>query len=393
MQRQKFWGWPFLLLAWLVACAPQSPITVSPLTGTPDLVATGAAQVRAIAATLTAEFPTSSPTALPSATANKIATGVAEARAIAATLTAEVVPGDASNPPVTATLAPQATLRSVTGSEKIYFSAGTTLFRLNLDGSEFENVAEIGINENFVIDSTRGKIYISRWDASSQISVFDVQTKETSAFSDGPGPGGGQGLAVDPTNAKLFLGLYYNGVYGLDMLDDRGWTQLVTRASLSPMLGQRGQLELDAANRHIYFRASFNGDCGECRYIWRVDFDGQNLVKIIRANAGDAMALDLTAGKLYFSDMPGHSTLKRANLDGSNPETVLTLPEPYHYCWRVVLDVAQQKMYFSLFNEDNGFKDRAIARANMDGTDFEILYKMTGNTPEEVAGGIALYLP
>ena len=84
--------------------------------------------------------------------------------------------------------------------------------------------------------------------------------------------------------------------------------------------------QIDSANHHIYFRTAFNGDCGLCRYIWRVNFDGTNLTKIIPANGGDALALDLTEHKMYFSDVPGNYTVKRANSDGSGLETILTAP-------------------------------------------------------------------
>ena len=61
--------------------------------------------------------------------------------------------------------------------------------------------------------------------------------------------------------------------------------------SLYSMYGQRGQLHIYPVNRHIYFRSAFNGD-GLCRYIWRVGFDGQGLVKTIQANGGNSLGLD-----------------------------------------------------------------------------------------------------
>ena len=130
-----------------------------------------------------------------------------------------------------------------------------------------------------------------------------------------------------------------------------------------------------------------------CRYIWRVNFDGTNLVKIILANGGDALALDLTEQKMYFSDVPGNYTVKRANLDGSAVETLLTIPAPYRHCASVVLDIEDKKMYLNLVNEDNGYKGKAIARANLDGSGFEVLHTLAGNTAEEVLGNMALFLP
>ena len=167
------------------------------------------------------------------------------------------------------------------------------------------------------------------------------------------------------------------------------------------MYGQRGQLQVDPVNRHIYFRSTFNGECGLCRYIWRVGFDGEGLVKIIQANSGgDALALDLTEQKMYFCDELGNitatynDTVKRANLDGSAVETLLTIPKPYRLCTSMALDVAHQKMYLNLSSDDDdGYRGKAIARANMDGSGFEILHTLAGNTTGEVSGYLALFLP
>jgi hypothetical protein len=277
---------------------------------------------------------------------------------------------------------------------RIYFSAGDNLYRMGLDGGGLETVSTgLGLSERLAVDIPHNKLYISRWDAPAQILVVDLQSsKNVEIFRDGPGSGG-QGLAIDPGTSMMYLGLYYSGVYGMDMGSAGRWTQLVDSASLSPLLGQRGQLQIDPANRHIYFRSTYDGDCGLCRYIWRVDFDGGNLNQIIQANGGDALALDLSEGKLYFSDIPGNGTIMRANMDGSDLETVFSVPPPYQFCRTIALDVAHQRIYLSLFDEGNDYKGRAIARVNMDGTEFEVLYEATGNTGDEVRGGMALYLP
>lgn len=194
------------------------------------------------------------------------------------------------------------------------------------------------------------------------------------------------------------MGLYYDGVYAMDMNSPGTWTQLVDSAALYPTHGERGQLQIDPVNRHIYFRTPYNGECGECRYIWRVGFDGSGLTKIIPANGGDGLALDLANQKMYFSDrlssgIPGNGTIKRANLDGSSPETLFTLPEPYSFCRSIHLDVDSKKMYLSFYREDTVYRDRAIARANMDGSGFEILHTMTANEWPEIHGDMTLFFP
>ena len=274
---------------------------------------------------------------------------------------------------------------------------GDILYQMNLDGSDLRSVAHgLQNNTELTVDPIHRKIYAGRWDQPAQILVFDLDARGLSVFSDGPGDGG-QGLAIDPAGQNMYHGLYYGGVYVMGMNTVGAWTQLVDPASLYPMYGQRGQLQVDPVNRHIYFRSTFNGVCGLCRYIWRVGYDGEGLVKIIQANGGDALALDPTEQKMYFSDVPDEpasNTVKRANLDGSAVETLLTLPAPYRLCTSMALDVEHQKMYLNLSTDGgDGYKGKAIARANMDGSGFEILHTLVGNTENEVHGLLALFLP
>jgi hypothetical protein len=49
-------------------------------------------------------------------------------------------------------------------------------------------------------------------------------------------------------------------------------------------------------------------------------------------------------------------------------------------------------MYLALRDDINS-RSPAIARANMDGTDFEILYQTNQDTEADATGGLAVYLP
>jgi hypothetical protein len=87
MRLSKFWLF-LLLVVGSAACSVQSE-TPTP-TFTPLPTVTPVPKVRAIAGTLTAEFPTEIRKSSFTATPDEIATGVAERRSIAATLTAEI---------------------------------------------------------------------------------------------------------------------------------------------------------------------------------------------------------------------------------------------------------------------------------------------------------------
>ena len=257
----------------------------------------------------------------------------------------------------------------------IYYVSSTKLYRMNLDGSA-NTLLYTGLPKSCFLtaDEVHNRLLFSTWYSGSPVWTYNVLTDgSASQLLNGPGYSGGQGIAYDPAVSTIFAGLYYNGLYAYNEGTAQGWQRIVSAAGLSPMIGQRGQVEVDPANRHVYFRSAYNGTCDQCRWIWRVDYGGSNLTQIIRANGGDAMTLDLANGKIYFSDEPGNGTIYRCNLDGGGLETVMTVPAPYVFCLAVKLDVPHDKMYMFLINDSISWNYRAIARANLDGSGFEIL--------------------
>jgi hypothetical protein len=278
--------------------------------------------------------------------------------------------------------------RTKPGAKTVFFVAGDKLYRLNLKEKVVTNVCSgLPKTEDLVLDATHDRLLMTTWDSGAPILAFDtVQGGSAVVRHNGPGDCG-QGLAYDAASSNLFCGLYYHGVYAKNEQGDQGWRQLVAAAALAPMIGQRGQLVLDPPRQHVYFRSTYNGSCDRCRFIWRVNYDGSGLTQIIRANGGDGLALDLAVGHLYFSDEPGDGVIKRANLDGSGVQTIMNLPVPYNICLRLVVDVPGKKMYLYLAL-GNDWRNRAIARASLDGSDFEILTEVSG--VGESAGGIAL---
>ncbi|MGD9611922.1 MAG: hypothetical protein AB7V22_03385 [Kiritimatiellia bacterium] len=262
----------------------------------------------------------------------------------------------------------------------IYYLSSAKLYRMNLDGTA-NTLLYDGLPKSCFLtaDETHNRLLFSTWYSGSPVWTYNtLQGGAASQLLNGPGYSGGQGIAYDPAAATIFAGLYYNGLYAYNEGNAQGWQRIVSASALSPMIGQRGQIEVDPAHQHVYFRSAYNGTCDQCRWIWRVDYTGSNLTQIVRANGGDAMTLDLVNGKIYFSDEPGNGTIYRCNLDGSGLETVLTVPAPYIFCISLKLDVANNKMYLCLINDYVSWEYRAISRANLDGSGYEILREYSG---------------
>lgn len=265
-----------------------------------------------------------------------------------------------------------------------YLTAIGELYRMNLDGSGLEFIRnDISLNSEYMtLDPVTNQGYFTQWDQGGLVKRADLEgTGNVTNLYDGDSEGG-QGIALDTTTGKIYWGLYYNGVYVGGMDGNGRWTKLVDASELAPGNGQRGQLQIDTINQHIYFKTAHNGPCDDClgRKIWRVDFDGSNLIWVYQLHDGDALALDPAGNKMYFADglSDGSQPVKlmRANLDGSNATALLTVPNPYHHCRTIALDVAHGKMYFSV-TDLNG-NNQAIMRANLDGSNLETLHAWEG---------------
>lgn len=264
-----------------------------------------------------------------------------------------------------------------------------SLYSMEPDGSHprllFSNIRADSVHLTF--DPFTKTVLVNSWAQPQQILKVEADSPQAFEYLDGPSQGG-QGLAVDASAGKIFVGIYYAGLFVKDFHGQGEWSQIVYSQEITPLLGQRGQLQVDPVHQHVYFRTAFNGDCGECRWIYRVDYDGKNLTKIIRANAGDALVLDLKSSKIYFSDIPAENTIKRANLDGSNVETILTLPEGYIFSQSIALDESTGKIFIYLFEDERNIGKQAIARFNLDGSEFEIIREIQANGT--VQGGLAV---
>jgi hypothetical protein len=254
------------------------------------------------------------------------------------------------------------------------------LYRMNLDGSNWEIIRnDVSLSSEFItLNPMTNEAYITQWDQNGQIKRVNlIDTGEPVDLYDGESSGG-QGIALDTIAEKIYWGLYYNGVYVSNMDGTGRWEKLVDASELAPGQGQRGQLQIDSLNQQVYFRSAHNGPCGTClgRKIWRVDFDGNNLVWIYQTQDGDALAIDPTGNKMYFSEGSTDGSqphkIMRTNLDGSNEEMLFLIPRPFYYCRTIALDIPNHKMYLGVYDlEQNNV---AIMRANLDGSDLETLY-------------------
>lgn len=130
-------------------------------------------------------------------------------------------------------------------------------------------------------------------------------------------------------------------------------------------------LDVDGTAGKVYWCDVENGQ------VRRINFDGSNPEVLVSVSGPKDIALDIAAGKMYYMTSNGGAhAIRRANLNGTSPETLLSgLP----FLRGLTLDLANGHIYWT----DNG----GIFRANLDGSGQE---EIVNYSSEVEAGAIEL---
>ncbi len=239
--------------------------------------------------------------------------------------------------------------------------------RSNLDGSQVEDLVTTGLDypRGLALDVAGGKMY---W---VDVGTFKIQRAnlDGSQVEDlvTTGSVGPRAVALDVNGGKMYWtgddwteedGRTIEGRIQRANLDGTQVEDLLTDPS---EVSDPGGLALDLAAGKMYWT-----DTGYSS-IERANLDGSDSETLVYEwlNAPWSLALDLARGKVYWAD-PGTMRIQRANLDGSQVEDVIVsgLGDP---AIGLALDSAGGKLYWT----DRGTKK--ILRSNLDGTRVEDL--------------------
>jgi Low-density lipoprotein receptor repeat class B len=103
----------------------------------------------------------------------------------------------------------------------------------------------------------------------------------------------------------------------------------------------------------------------------------------------NGIAVDKASGKIYWTDVQ-NCKIQRANIDGSNIENLITFG--LFYPSAIALDLVNRHMYWT-----DSYFSHVINRANLDGTNVQTVYNVFGNSSGSARGitiyGIALDVP
>jgi cysteine-rich repeat protein len=212
---------------------------------------------------------------------------------------------------------------------KIYWTTpGSTIRRANLDGTAQEVVVNVGAGgpTGLALDLDAGLLY---W-------TNNAEGKIQRASLEGAG------------QIDLLTGLDRPGSFELDRVDGKMyWTEW--------KLGQF----------HRIRRAGIDGTVVET--VVQIPYDSNRTLRGVRVDPG--------GGKLYWleSDSQGNGALRRADRDGSDQETLVA---GLGIVNDLALDLAAGKMYWSTWTGNSGF----IRRANLDGSAVEFVSSEGGSS-------------
>jgi hypothetical protein len=186
--------------------------------------------------------------------------------------------------------------------------------------------------------------------------------------------GGLRGVAVDRFAGRIYWTDVDGDVIRRANLNGSGAVDLLTAGLSFPMA-----IELDLLNGKLYWGDQSLGQIGSA------DLDGSNAAPLLSTNFASGLAVDVVNSKIYWSsasDLPpwNEGEIRRANLDGSEIETVVTgAGKPAD----IALDVTGGRVYWTDYTFD------VVRRAHLDGSGVEDLFVVGENLNP---GGIALDL-
>jgi len=122
--------------------------------------------------------------------------------------------------------------------------------------------------------------------------------------------------------------------------------------------------------------------------IQRAELDGTVVATVQGGVSSNGLALDMIAGKLYWTDLgnplaSGDELIRRSNLDGSSTEILLDTTDGLQSPGEIELDLSAGKMYWV----DVGASGARITRANLDGSGVEVVFRILDHRAPNFGSG------
>ncbi|MDY7225341.1 tandem-95 repeat protein [Hyalangium sp. s54d21] len=191
----------------------------------------------------------------------------------------------------------------------IFYNSGSAIVRADSDGTNpVDIVANGGYPSGLAVDSTNRKLYWSDFNGSRVMRTELDGSNPTQVVGGINSP---SAIAFDVPRGKVYVITYNNTRLVRFNLDG---TNLETLASNLNGLGVG--LAIDSSGGKVYYATR-----GASIYV--ANLDGSNITTLVtNQNTAHGIAIDVTAGRLYWADWLGQA-VRSANLaDGSDIQTV-----------------------------------------------------------------------
>ncbi|MCC6677735.1 MAG: hypothetical protein IT436_11370 [Phycisphaerales bacterium] len=259
-------------------------------------------------------------------------------------------------------------ITGIAGADDLYFAEITPGFsnghvsRIRTDGTGYTRLIETGSGIRAVaVDPRDRKVY---WTDVDNFVIaradLDGSNPEDIVTSGLIFP---SALTIDAVGREMYW-LDQDNWLARSGLDGSGFI------TLSETVTHRG-IDLDLAAGKMYWSTSDTLFKGK---ILRANLDGtQPHVAVTSLDAQfkpNAIALDVAAGKIYWTDYV-IDVVSRSNLDGTNVE-IIWAAGANHNPRGIALDIANSKVYWGQDNDFDGTSGR-IMRANLDGSNPQVV--------------------
>ncbi|MEK7710449.1 MAG: hypothetical protein AAB341_01010, partial [Planctomycetota bacterium] len=220
-------------------------------------------------------------------------------------------------------------------AQKIYWAGSGTLkiYRANLDGTQVEGLVDTAFPAyGIALDQSRGKFYWTEYEGHAiRRANLDGSNVETVLLTGDP-----WAIAVDEINGHIYWSRGFDfgiQVRRVDLDGQNNQLILDTGNNLAAGIG------LDVASGKIYLIFEFF-------FVMRANLDGsqpETVIPYSKDQWGYALAIDPLNRKVYWTAGEFQVMLFRANLDGSAVES---LPFPVAHAWSVAVDPCRQRVYW-----------------------------------------------
>ncbi|MCY3551574.1 MAG: T9SS type A sorting domain-containing protein [Candidatus Poribacteria bacterium] len=264
----------------------------------------------------------------------------------------------------------------------IYWTEDSKIYRSKLDGTQRKVIlVRKGMRlGRLALDVLGGKMYWTEFPISGGSTTLKCSNLDGSGIENVVvNIGALTDLFLDTSNSMVYwaviVGRFEGNKIRRSNLDGSQVEDLVTNFNL----GSIGQFELlesfavDVSGSKMYWteaaykiRANNTIQIIAAGKIRRSNLDGSQVENLVTGLSSRAIALDILAGKMYWIN--NHtSKIQRSNLDGSQIEDLVSAPNMETH-FNLSLDVSDGKMYWG--------STHIVLRANLDGTEAEILYEV-----------------